>query len=226
MKQLLPLVALFAAGCATVPPPPSSSAAYRALGTEPFWAVTIANGQMAFDAPDGPRFSVPAPPPRTTFNGHRYETSRLTMGVTHGVCSDGMSDRRYADTVMVIVDGRTLNGCGGAILAPETLADTSWAISEIDGLTVEGDEYFVQFDADRMSGKAGCNRFSGSYSVSGETMILGPVAATRMACPGPRMEHERRALQVLSGAVRVMHPDGDTLVLTGNGGTLRLRRSI
>ncbi|MGZ8336121.1 MAG: META domain-containing protein, partial [Allosphingosinicella sp.] len=205
---------------------PSSSAAYRALGTEPFWAVTIANGQMAFDAPDGPRFSVPAPPPRTTFNGHRYETPRLTMGVTHGVCSDGMSDRRYADTVMVIVDGRTLNGCGGAILAPETLADTSWAISEIDGLAVEGDEYFVQFDADRMSGKAGCNRFSGSYSVSGETMILGPVAATRMACPGPRMEHERRALQVLSGAVWVMHPDGDTLVLTGNGGTLRLRRSI
>ena len=106
------------------------------------------------------------------------------------------------------------------------LADTSWSIVEIDGLAVQGEDYVLQFTADRLSGQAGCNRFSGGYSQSGETLTIGPVAATRMACPDPQMDHERRALQLLSGPVRASYPDGDTLVLTGNGGTIRLRRSI
>jgi heat shock protein HslJ len=227
MRKLIIAIVAFAAGCTTLPQPdgPLPSEPYRALGNEPFWSVTIADGRMRYETPEG-GFSVPAPTPRNTFNGHRYETARLTLSTRHGVCSDGMSDRRYADTVTVVADGMTLNGCGGAVLAPETLADTAWSIVEIDGLAVEGQNYFLQFGAGRLSGQAGCNRFSGAYAMAGDRLTPGPVIATRMACPGPRMEHERRALQVLSGPVEARHPDGDTLVLTGNGGTIRLRRSI
>jgi len=53
----------------------------------------------------------------------------------------------------------------------------------------------------------------------------GAIAATRMACPGPRMAHEQRAFAILSGPVTVSHPDGDTLVLTGEAGSIRLRRA-
>jgi hypothetical protein len=38
------------------------------------------------------------------------------------------------------------------------------------------------------------------------------------------MAHERGVLRVLSGPVRIGYPDGDTLMLTGNGGMIRLRR--
>ncbi len=167
-----------------------------------------------------------APAPRETGDGRIYRTRRLTLYVWHGECSDGMSDRRYAETVRATVDGRTLNGCGGAILAPAALAETSWSIVAIDGAAVSGDLYRLQFDAGRLSGQAGCNRFSGPYSVSGETLTPGPIISTRMACPEPRMAHERRALRVLGGPVRISFPDGDMLVLTGNGGSIRLRRSI
>ena len=51
-----------------------------------------------------------------------------------------MSDKRYPQTVRAVVDGRTLNGCGGGVLPPETLAETSWAIVAIDGESVSGDE--------------------------------------------------------------------------------------
>ena len=61
------------------------------------------------------------------------ETARLTLDITHLQCSDGMSDRVYADTVMAMVDGETLRGCGGAILPPANLAGTSWSIVAIDG---------------------------------------------------------------------------------------------
>lgn len=227
------LLGALAAACTPAPPPgppppapPGATEPYRATGTEPFWSITVADGRMTFASPDGPGFSVPAPEPRTTFNGHRWETPRITLDVTHGRCSDGMSDRIYADTTRATVDGRELRGCGGAILAPDTLAGTSWSIVEIDGLAVSGDAYHVQFEADRISGQAGCNRFSGTWSMSGDTLTLGPLAATRMACPGPAMEHEQRAFQVLQGNVRAIHPEGDVLVLSGNGGTIRLRRSI
>ena len=33
---------------------------YRALGTEPFWSITVANGRMTYESPEG-GFSVPAP---------------------------------------------------------------------------------------------------------------------------------------------------------------------
>jgi len=76
----------------------------------------------------------------------------------------------------------------------------------------------------RIHGQAGCNRFSGAYREANRTLTPGPMIATRMACPEPRMRHERDVLHLLSGPVGFFYPDGDTLLLTRNGGTLRLRR--
>lgn len=223
------LIASFAALAACATPAENNEAsedAYRALGTEPFWSVTIADGQMRYETPDSRDLIVPAPQPRTTFNGHRYETAHLTVDVTHSPCSDGMSDRRYADTVRVIAHGRALNGCGGEILPPTSLADTSWAIVDIGGEAVSGERYTMQFAADRLSGQAGCNLFGGGYALAGETLTPGMIVATQMACPEPAMTHEARMLETLRGPLTVSFPDGDTLVLTGNGGAIRLRRAI
>jgi len=113
--RALPLL-LLAAGCATVPA--ADDAPYRALGTEPFWSVTIADGRMTYESPEG-GFSVRAPRPQETGGGRIYETRRIILHVWHGECSDGMSDRRYAERVRAVIDGRTLNGCGGSWTGPE-----------------------------------------------------------------------------------------------------------
>jgi hypothetical protein len=100
--------------------------------------------------------------------------------------------RIFADTVRVTVDGRSLQGCGGAILPPATLQDTSWEIVTIDGGRVPGGEqYRIGFSADGISGRAGCNSFSGNYRVGRDGFQAGPLAMTRMACPGQR--HAARA---------------------------------
>lgn len=226
--RALPIAALtMLAACATsAETNESAEDAYRALGTEPFWSVTIVDGQMRYETPDSRDLVIPAPEPRTTFNGHRYETPRLVVDVTHQPCSDGMSDRRYADTVRVTADGRELNGCGGEILPPTSLADTNWVIVDIGGEAVSGERYVMQFTADRIGGQAGCNRFGGSYTLAGETLTPGPIMATQMACPEPAMTHEGRTLEILRGPVTVSFPEGDTMVLTGNGGAIRLRRAI
>ncbi|HWH22355.1 MAG TPA: hypothetical protein VNT25_03555 [Allosphingosinicella sp.] len=87
---------------------------YRALGQEPGWTLLIANGRIEYNGDYGEtKIVVPRPDPRTTFNGHRYETTRLTVDVTHGRCNDVMSGHGYSDQVMVIADGKTVRGCGG-----------------------------------------------------------------------------------------------------------------
>jgi len=107
------------AGCATAPPSGGpAGAGYRALGNEPFWSVTIEGGRMTYETPEG-GFFVLAPRPQETGGGRTYQTRRITLHVWHRECSDGMSDRRYAETVRAVVDGRELRGCGGAWTEPE-----------------------------------------------------------------------------------------------------------
>ena len=113
MKLLVPLTSFVACGCATVQPAPPEGV-YTARGQEPGWALTVANGRIDYLGNYGEkRINVARPNPRTTFNGHRYETPRLIVDITHGRCNDAMSGHGYADQVMVIADGETYRGCGG-----------------------------------------------------------------------------------------------------------------
>lgn len=221
------LSVLLLAGCATTNATIAPSQVYRAHGTEPFWGVTIGGGRIVYTAPDQPGVDVAAPRPRRIANGYRYVTPAMRIEITHVRCNDGMGDRYYADTFQVYFSGadRPLEGCGGITLPPDTLNDTGWGIAAIDGGEIAPAEtYGLQFGDGRLSGQAGCNRFSGPYAETAGTLTAGPIMSTRMACPEPRMTHERKMLRLLRGPVRFRYPDGDTLLMTGNGVTVRLRR--
>ncbi|MBY4637770.1 META domain-containing protein [Sphingopyxis sp. XHP0097] len=233
MKRILPLFVLPAlAACAPVEapqPPATEPAAYMALGTEPGWTLEITPAQLDYHGDYGEtRITAANPGARPSFNGRRYVTDRLTVDITHGECNDGMSDRLYADTVMVIADGKTVKGCGGAILAPTDLAGTSWTFVSINGVAVAADRpTSLAFEADRLSGSAGCNRFSGSWSREGAMLTAGPLMATKMACPGAGTEQENAFFALMRAPVRIEFPSDGTLVLTGpDGRTAVLRRSI
>ena len=202
-------------------------APYVARGTEPFWSVAIGGGRMVYADAEGRKVSVRTPAARPSFNGRRYVTRRLVVDITRQRCSDGMSDLVYADTVRAQVDGRALQGCGGAILPPATLQDTSWEILSINGRSVAGGErYRISFAANQLSGRAGCNSFSGGYRVGRDGFQAGPLAMTRMACPGPAMQHEQAVSRIFAGRVRLYYPDGQTLVMRGaSGGEIRLKRA-
>jgi len=119
MKQLFALFpALTLAACYPHPPPPPLTpnppgGVYRALGTEPFWGLTIDERQMVFTQPDAQPVSQPTPKVIVGFAGEIYQTPRLNVNIVHMQCSDGMSDRTYLDKVQVTVDGRRYDGCGG-----------------------------------------------------------------------------------------------------------------
>ena len=92
----------------------AAAAPYQANGTEPFWALTIGGGQMAYTPADGTPVAEPLPAQTPIANGYRYQGAQLSVAITHTACNNGMSERQYADTVVVTVSGETRNGCGGA----------------------------------------------------------------------------------------------------------------
>ena len=121
MKQFSALapLALLAACYAAPPPAPQITPnppgeAYRAIGTEPFWDLTIDPQQMIFtNRGTNARVAQPTPPVIVGFAGEIYQTPRIHVNIVHAACSDGMSDRTYRDKVQVDVDGERFNGCGG-----------------------------------------------------------------------------------------------------------------
>lgn len=94
------------------PSPRATAPDYRAIGTEPFWAVTIRGTTATLERPDKVpvRFSVRAGEDGKAI---RYQGDGFAMTLTQGPCSDGMSDAIWSDRAQVAFAEGTLKGCGG-----------------------------------------------------------------------------------------------------------------
>ncbi len=200
---------------------------YHALGTEPFWSLDIGKGSIVFVGQgDGTRIVTRTPAPRTTFNGRRYVTPRITIDITRTPCSDGMSERRYPDTVTVTIGRRTLRGCGGQpVIDAAFLEGSRWTILTIDGRGVRAPRPTeIRFERDRVEGNAGCNSFGGAYRIDRSGLTATRVIATRMACPGAGMTVERKFLSIIAGPARLSMAGDRLLTLTTKAGSVTLRR--
>ncbi|GAA4006886.1 META domain-containing protein [Sphingomonas humi] len=223
----LAAAAAMLSGCATLPAAPvEGDTSYKAVGTEPFWALKLDGRQMVFsEAGSGVPVIEPQPKAIHGFAGDIYQGRRINVNIVHGQrCSDGMSDRVYADRVQVRVDGRAFEGCGGEVATAPSIAGTSWLVDSVNGRTVAGGErYFVRFTNDAMQAKFGCNSISGSARQEGAQLVTGGLAMTRMACPDMRDETEAgRILQ--SPAQLSWGPDG-RLSIDNAAGRIVLRRA-
>jgi len=79
------------------------------------------------------------------------------------------------------------------------------------------------FQANHVTGIAGCNNYSADYQVDGNELSFGPVATTRKACPDPPglMQQENAFLTALS-LVTSYELDGDSLEMFNSQGDILL----
>lgn len=94
-------------------------------------------------------------------------------------------------------------GTGRATLPPD-LAGTSWVLQNVAGRPVLEDmRSTLAFRPNgQIAGLGGCNGYTGTATVTGERITIGPLATTKMACPQPAMEQEARFLDALAKAER------------------------
>jgi len=221
------LVALALPALLVAVPAAAQTGTYHAAGTEPFWSLDIGKRSIVFkDQGSGLRVVTVTPVARASFNGRRYVTPRITIDITRSACSDGMSERRYADTVTVSIGRRTYRGCGGdPILDAVALDGSHWRIASIDGRAVKtARPAQIRFERDRIAGNAGCNSFGGNYRITGGTLIAERVVSTKMACPGTGMQVERKVFGILAGPARITLA-GRTMTLAAPSGTAVLTRT-
>lgn len=188
-----------------------------ARGNEPFWRLDVSAASVDFEVM-GQDVAFKAPiTSRETADGRpriiaEADGKRLELTVTERLCADTMSGMPFPVGVEVSFGGATFQGCGGEIM---TAIEGGWRVIRLgDDLLPQGVIATVVFDREgRASGRSGCNRFNGSYTLSGEGLAFGPIAGTRMACPPAEMDTERRFLDLLQKVTRVT---------PGENGQLRL----
>ena len=93
---------------------------------------------------------------------------------------------------------------------------------------IPGTEANLLLDAGSLqfSGLAGCNRFTGSYALSGEKITLGRIAMTKRLCPTPEGlgAQESAVAQALSGAKTYSFENGDLILRYGKDESLRFSK--
>jgi heat shock protein HslJ len=121
---------------------------------------------------------------------------------------DGATIALAGDTLTLAKNGVLLTLVDRDVADPgRPLIGTRWVV---DGL-VSGDAVSsvpagvvaaLVFAPGRVDVEAGCNRGGGAVTVTDGTLTFGPIALTKMACPGGAMEVERIVSAVLTGEVR------------------------
>lgn len=116
---------------------------------------------------------------------------------------------------MIAIESRGYRDTASVGLKPmtEQLLEGDWLVVEIGGELVDpGAPRSVRFEGGRVTGRVGVNRFTGSFSIEGDVLEVGPVASTRMAGPPEMMALEDRFNSGLEGEHQITR-DGEVLRL-------------
>ena len=223
------------------PAPPTTSAAlteepgevvYKALGTEPGWALTVRENAMLYQGADGTTRLIEATPPGFAPRTGTYRSGRLAITIASGPCSDGMSNHVWRDKVTVaLASGGAARGCGGGLLAvnaakPASSApnplEGSWAVTAINGVpTGSGRDYVLTLSRGEIRAGFGCNGLQGQATRNGDRLAVTRLLGTQMACGDPADRFEREGKAVLNGNPRIEQAGGG-IRLIGEAGTIDL----
>jgi heat shock protein HslJ len=161
-----------------------------------------------------------------------------TLAATEMACDPALMKqetwyaRLLTGSPTLLLDGASLTLTHGATVVTLTdedvavpdvsLTDTRWALDAIvNGDAVSsvprGAPADVTFSTDgSFTSHLGCNRGSGTYTVTGQRLEIGSMATTKMACEAPASEVESAMISVLQGRLGVSI-DGEVLTLTPDG---------
>lgn len=209
----------------------SADPALLCSGNEPSWGLDLRTpGQGRFTTPDGTAIVYRGTGSALTFHQETVWRGRAATGrgelvafVRAGACSDGMSNtiHPYAANVS-LPDGRHYRGCCRVATDTAALQNATWRLTVLPGQVLPTAPLSVRFAEGRVDGFSGCNQFTGGYRVQGNTLMLGPIAGTLMACPEPAMALEQAFRTAFSGTMRIA-VSGDELTLTPESGQEALR---
>lgn len=219
------LAALALTGCATLPtsplPPGAEKNAWMAMGNEPGWMLELTPGQMNYTGDYGETIiRVPVIRTDPVKGGVIYSGAAkgqtLKARIQFTACADTMADRTFAQRVTVEANGRTVQGCGGALLPPVKLDGSRWRITRINtNMIPESVDATISFTADRASIHAGCNRINASYTAAQHRITFSSVITTLMGCPALLDQYESDLASIFKQPLHMRYTAKGGITLLG-----------
>lgn len=207
--------------------PGAVETSFRAIGTEPFWSVRIEHNQMTLSRPYDQQVADNIVLTETLANRHgrvyeaQFDGQSLEFRIAHQLCEDQMAGAQYPAQVRLTLNGATFTGCGGN--RERLFRGAEWVVEDLAGTgMIDRSRITVEFlEQGRVAGRASCNRYTGSYQLTGEVLSFGEPATTRMACAPALMKQEQRFLDLMSEVVdgRIGRR-GELLLRTAAGDTI------
>ena len=129
-----------------------------------------------------------------------------------------------------------LVACGGAPAAgpgenvAAELEGTEWRLAEYgpaDAPVAARPEppITIKFEADgRIGGSGGCNSYGGTYELDGQSLKLGQIQSTLMACADAAVTQQESVYLAALGSATTLQRSGDELTMGYDGGQLRFTR--
>jgi heat shock protein HslJ len=140
---------------------------------------------------------------------------------------DQTASYRTGDTSLDLLDDSGDVVLTFEVVEPLSLTGTEWTAVSVNTGTgavssvLSGVMVTVTFDEDgTVSGSTGCNSFSGTYTVEGDSPDVGPLASTAKACADDVMTQEAAFLAAMDNAT-TLTIDGDRLELRDDDGALQ-----
>ena len=156
--------------------------------------------------------------------------------------STGRGPRRALSLVFIAAVVATVAACSGGAATPAPSASAAASASagalELDGTSWLLTDYvspdgavftvpaavtpLLAFEGGNLTGNAGCNTFSSTYTVTGDVIEIGPIMSTKMACEEPMSSVEAAYLAALESVDKVAILDDGKLQLWDDGGKTTL----
>ena len=156
--------------------------------------------------------------------------------------STSSGPRRALSLVFIAAVVATVAACSGGAATPAPSASAAASVSagalELDGtswlltdyISPDGAAFTVPaavtpllaFEGGNLTGNAGCNTFSSTYTVTGDVIEIGPIMSTKMACEEPMASVEAAYLAALESIDKVAILDDGKLQLWDDGGKTTL----
>jgi heat shock protein HslJ/membrane-bound inhibitor of C-type lysozyme len=203
---------------------------FTARGQEPGWMIRIDADTIFLNADFGAlQLRMPKTEPLSTAEGFVYRTAaedrRFAVAIRPEICADVATGMPHPFRVRYELDGETREGCGGD--PRSLLTGLEWIVETIGGEPVVADSKasILFLEEGRVAGNASCNRFTGSFRLTGEGLSFGQMANTRMACEEPLNSQEMRLLELLRKPIASkIGPQGRLVLHTPDGQRITARR--
>lgn len=200
-----------------------------AQGNDPAWSLILnpSKNTLHFRTTTGDSVTTTVPERLIDPDGTlRYDVptdaGRIKLLFRPDSCLDKLSGQRYSYRVEADVRGKTYVGCGES-LRPALLLSDNWVLTQFDGKPVtaaptgrEVPRLDIQLTEGRVTGTTGCNRLTGRVRADGQRVQFGPLATTRMACPGDAGTYESAFLNALQTPLTYRIGEGQLTLLRAN----------